>query len=74
MPKPKKAFQSPGTQKRSIPRPVVVVIVDIALLLLLCGSLHAASASITASDFDTQPKMPPWALIIFRPMAWNSGK
>src|ERR1700691_1813678 len=35
VPKPKKAFQSPGTQKRSIPRPVVVVMVDIALLLLL---------------------------------------
>jgi hypothetical protein len=28
----------------------------------------------TAAESATQPKMPPWALIIFRPMSWNSGK
>ena len=32
------------------------------------------SASSTAAESETQPKMPPWALIIFRPISWNSGK
>ena len=27
-----------------------------------------------AAEELTQPKMPPWALIIFRPASWNSGK
>ena len=25
-------------------------------------------------ESDTQPKIPPWALIIRRPTSWNSGK
>ena len=33
-----------------------------------------ARAAITLSAFDTQPKMPPWALIISSPTRWNSGK
>jgi hypothetical protein len=36
--------------------------------------LYALMASSTAADPATQPKMPPWALIIFNPMSWNSGK
>ncbi len=34
----------------------------------------ASSALITALEGATQPKIPPWALIIFSAMAWNSGK
>jgi hypothetical protein len=28
----------------------------------------------SARDDVTEPKIPPWALIIFNPMSWNSGK
>ncbi len=33
-----------------------------------------ARAAIKLSAFDTQPNMPPWALIISSPTRWNSGK
>jgi hypothetical protein len=36
--------------------------------------ISGAIASRTAAESLTQPKMPPWALIIFRPISWNSGK
>ena len=29
---------------------------------------------ISSDELVTQPKMPPWALIILRPISWNSGK
>src|SRR5262245_24859756 len=36
---------------------------------------HAdARAAITGAEAETEPKMPPCALIILRPMSWNSGK
>ena len=38
------------------------------------AEISGASASSTAAELVTQPKMPPWALIIFRPISWNSGK
>src|SRR5215469_11293871 len=28
----------------------------------------------TGCEADTQPKIPPWALIMARPASWNSGK
>ena len=33
-----------------------------------------ASAAMSLSDDVTQPKMPPWATIIFRADVWNSGE
>ena len=33
-----------------------------------------ASAARMRVESETQPKIPPWALIIFRPISWNSGK
>ena len=41
--------------------------------------LHLATAAQEIAvmkflEFDTQPKMPPWALIISSPTRWNSGK
>src|SRR5437879_8902471 len=36
--------------------------------------ISGESACSTAAESETQPKMPPWALIIFRPISWNSGK
>src|SRR5262249_51297450 len=38
---------------------------------------HHQTQAIAATNFcasDTQPKMPPWALIISSPTRWNSGK
>ena len=39
----------------------------------LIQSRRSIAATISA-EFPTQPKMPPCALIILRPMSWNSGK
>ncbi len=36
--------------------------------------VEVRSAAKVFSEVETQPKMPPWALIIFRPISWNSGK
>src|SRR5947209_14303716 len=36
----------------------------------ICGAIAAR----TEAESLTQPKMPPWALIIFRTISWNSGK
>ena len=36
--------------------------------------VSACMAFSIAAESATQPKMPPWALIIFRPISWNSGK
>ena len=79
VPKPKNAFQSPGVQ-----------IVGLKLVddVLMCGSplfqtqalpraavlLARDSATSVLAESETQPKMPPCALIIFRPISWNSGK
>src|SRR5262249_30328768 len=38
------------------------------------AALASAIPSSTARDDVTEPKMPPWALTIFNPMSWNSGK
>ena len=38
------------------------------------GPLAAAKAASIFFESETQPKMPPCALIIFRPISWNSGK
>ena len=37
---------------------------------------HASRPNVASTAFDvaTQPKMPPWALIMASPAAWNSGK
>ena len=62
VPKPKKAFQSPGTHTFGL------VVMDIF------SRLYQPSAARTLAEVETQPKIPPWALIIFRPISWNSGK
>ena len=78
VPNPNSAFQSPGVHKAGlkvdVPAvPVVLVLIVIPLLLPLLESPVKAPCS-TAAESETQPKMPPWALIIFRPISWNSGK
>ena len=40
---------------------------------VLCDPVQASAARMRVES-ETQPKMPPWALIIFRPISWNSGK
>ena len=34
-------------------------------------SADTVSAAITGAETATEPKMPPWAFIIFRPMSWT---
>ncbi len=50
----------------------------VALLLAHCRLRRRAQpppiAATISAELPTQPKMPPCALIIFRPMSWNSGK
>ena len=96
VPKPKKAFQSPGVHRTGLKSDLtaVPVLVLIVMLLLLehdpekwnpvfrkdharikdAFEVSGVIAFRTAAESETQPKMPPWALIIFRPMSWNSGK
>ena len=76
VPKPKNAFQSPGTQsfgllvlgQRRCRRDVITPLLRFAI------STGLQIAAITSGLVPTQPKMPPWALIIFSPISWNSGK
>ena len=72
VPKPKKAFQSPGVHSVGL-NPVVVLIIRSPVRISVALSAAAKAASICFEPV-TQPKMPPCALIIFRPMSWNSGK
>ena len=62
MPKPKKAFQSPGTQSAG-PFADCVAIAEPPFLPRLAYWI----ALITLADCATQPKMPPWAAIILKP-------
>src|SRR6267143_6978199 len=77
VPKPKKAFQSPGTQIFGLLMAFIghssFRIVLWWLLLLVWGK-ETANAARTVDECETQPKIPPWALIIFNPISWNSGK
>ncbi len=78
VPKPKKAFQSPGVHrtglKSDLPAvPVMLVLIVIPLLLLSLKS-PVKVPPVPRLNSVTQPKIPPWALIIFRPISWNSGK
>ena len=43
------------------------------LSLAYSASFRSAKALTTLSELDTQPNMPPCALIILRPMAWTPG-
>ena len=70
VPKPKKAFQSPGTQ-----------IFGLKSVLMMEGEFHGPLrvaiqeiAAMILGELVTQPKMPPWALIIFNPISWKMGK
>ena len=68
VPKPNNAFQSPGTQNLGLLSMVALI------PMFLVPMRYCFSAAITSSLFPTQPKIPPWALIIFSPISWNSGK
>ena len=72
VPKPKKAFQSPGVQIRARSGPAVVV------SAMSCSLSSRRPRGVERGDQAalslTQPKMPPWASIISRAMRWNSGK
>ena len=63
VPKPKNAFQSPGTQSFGF-----VVVVFIGGLISPDLAFYARAARIL-SEWETHPKIPPWALIIFRPIS-----
>ena len=71
VPKPKKAFQSPAVHNFGLNAVDALMIGSHVPISCLARAAKAAS---TGCDTDTQPKMPPCALIIFRPMSWNSGK
>ena len=76
MPKPKNAFQSPGTQSLGLKSAVVTAM---SLSSALCSLVQRLAqplpiAATISAELPTQPKMPPCALIILRPMSWNSGK
>ena len=80
MPKPNRAFQSPGVQSFG---EVVVALAVVVAISPSCPGFsapdHAAcsrpeSAASTSVVVETQPKIPPWAAIMRRPTSWNSGK
>jgi hypothetical protein len=56
------------------PSPVMISLARVQLT----GSPYAAAANSmptsSAREDVTEPKIPPWALTIFSPMSWNSGK
>ncbi len=78
VPKPKKAFQSPGTQIFGFAAMVATVVVIAPSFrnpdLDAVRRYPSLSASISGLEPLTQPKMPPCALIMRRPISWNSGK
>ena len=74
VPKPKKAFQSPGAHRIGLPDVAVVSDVPIACPYAIIFDGSECSAAKTSDDELTQPKMPPCALIMRRRISWNSGK
>ena len=73
VPKPNSAFQSPGVHKAGLKVdvpdvPVVLVLIVMPPLLPFLESPVKVPAAPRPSS-ETQPKMPPWALIIFRPIS-----
>ena len=98
VPKPKKAFQSPGVQRAGFCFVVIVAVVVAAVVAAVVRVTSVRSvildspftptsyrppvpiiqtyarAARTRAESVTQPKMPPWALIMRNPTSWNSGK
>ena len=69
VPKPKRAFQSPGVQSFGVVR------LRVPWSLLVQAAARTPSQRPAKAVLSlTQPKMPPWALIISSPTRWNSGK
>ena len=73
VPKPNNAFQSPGVHKAGLKSdlpavPVVLVLIVMPPLLPFLKSPVKVPSEPRPSS-ETQPKMPPWALIIFRPIS-----
>ena len=68
VPNPNRAFQSPGVQSLGVKE------VCMAVSMVQAARAAERRASEKAEASLTQPKMPPWALIISRPTRWNSGK
>ena len=67
VPKPKNAFQSPGVHNAGLNSDLPAVPVNV--LMIFPYVVETFIASSTAAESATQPKMPPWALIIFRPIS-----
>ena len=74
VPKPKNAFQSPGVHRIGLPDIASVSDVLIARPYAIIFDGSELSAVKTSVEELTQPKMPPCALIMRRPISWNSGK
>ncbi len=78
-PSPKNAFRSPRVHHgidnvRGGPTGGSLTSVLMERSFQAAVLVSASSAGMTAAVSATHPKMPPWALIISRPMRWNSGK
>src|SRR4051794_39596138 len=77
VPKPKKAFQSPGVHMAGLllvvmsVAPLAYAVACETWLMADAGSLKAARMR---AELETQPKIPPCALIMRSPTSWNSGK
>ena len=73
VPKPNSAFQSPGVHKAGlkvdVPAVPVVARAHRNPPAAAVFGFSSESACSTAAESETQPKMPPWALIIFRPIS-----
>ena len=67
VPKPKNAFQSPDVQSAGLNSDLPAVPVNVLMIFPYVVEVFIASS--TAAESATQPKMPPWALIIFRPIS-----
>ncbi len=63
VPNPKNAFQSPGTQSFGFALSMAVSVISVR------RPPSVADAARMRFESDTQPKIPPWALIIFRPIS-----
>ena len=77
VPKPKNAFQSPFVHRAGLN--VVAVAMTSPFVPSKRDAFRARWAPAPTppaipSNPETQPKIPPCALIIFRPISWNSGK
>src|SRR5258707_728436 len=70
--RPKNPFQSPGTHSLGWG------IANVLMMRLRREkggvSKRQVRPAITDAEGATQPNMPPWALIMRRPISWNSGK